>query len=245
MRSRARSTRFRPVAARANLSAPSIASVPELQKNTASRCGGVRFVIASASNPLKSEQSICTMFGRSRSSTSRMAFCTAGMIAADVENAVAAQEIQIRRVIHVVEIRALGSRIDLVETDDALCRHQRPVQMTLMQLVILAQARGDDFFQVKDFHGDAMVLRFEGLQTQLGCVGVHGRMRSRASFDSPRRSFRRTPKSASVTSTLPETNQTESRRACSPAAFKFWRSPERLIFHHCTRSTTRFSRVPV
>jgi hypothetical protein len=70
--------RFRPVAARANFNAPSIASVPELQKKTASRCGGVRFVNASASNPLSSEQSICTMFGRSRSSTSRIACFTSG-----------------------------------------------------------------------------------------------------------------------------------------------------------------------
>src|SRR6266404_1659034 len=72
-----------------------------------------------------------------------------GMVSADIENAVAAQEIEIRRVIHVVEIRALGPGIDLVETDHALRLHQRAIQMLLVQLVILAQTRGDDLLQIK------------------------------------------------------------------------------------------------
>src|SRR5213082_69334 len=110
-------TRFLPVAARANFSAPSIASVPELQKKTASRCGGVRFVIASARSPLRNEQSICTMLGKSRSRTSRIAFFTPG--------------------------------VDLVETNDTLGRDQGAVDMSMMQLVIFAEPRGNDFFQVK------------------------------------------------------------------------------------------------
>ena len=70
----------RPVAARANLIAPSMASAPELQKKTAFRWAGMRLTSASARTPLSSEQSICTMFGRSRSSTSRMACFTAGWL---------------------------------------------------------------------------------------------------------------------------------------------------------------------
>src|ERR1700682_6228990 len=46
------------------------------------------------------------------------------MIATDVENAVAAQKIEIRLVIHVVEVSALGARIDLVEPNNALCGHE-------------------------------------------------------------------------------------------------------------------------
>ena len=69
-----------PVAARANFIAPSTASVPELQKNTAFRCGGTFLSSASPSSPLSSEQSICTMFGRSRSSVSRMALATVGWL---------------------------------------------------------------------------------------------------------------------------------------------------------------------
>ena len=71
------------------------------------------------------------------------------MVPADVENAVAAQKIEIRLVIYVVEISAFGPGIDLVEADDALGRNQRAVQMPLVQFVILAQARRNDLFQIK------------------------------------------------------------------------------------------------
>ena len=74
------------------------------------------------------------------------------MVAADIENAVAAQEIEIGGVIHVVEIGALGSRIDFVEPDHALCRDERAIEMPLMQFVIFPEPRRDDFFQVKT-HG--------------------------------------------------------------------------------------------
>jgi hypothetical protein len=54
------------------------------------------------------------------------------VIPPNIENTVTAQKIQIRLVIHIVEIRALSSSIDLVETDHALCGHKRAVQMPLM-----------------------------------------------------------------------------------------------------------------
>ena len=75
------------------------------------------------------------------------------MISPDIENAVAAQEIEIRLVIHVVEISALGPGIDLVETDDALRRDQGAIDVLMVQLVILAQPRRDDLFQVKSHGG--------------------------------------------------------------------------------------------
>src|SRR5918996_5177092 len=71
------------------------------------------------------------------------------MISTDVENAVAAQKIQIRLVIHVEEIGALGTGIDFVETDDALRCHERAVYVALVQLVILAQSRGDNLLQIE------------------------------------------------------------------------------------------------
>src|SRR5437868_4789613 len=71
------------------------------------------------------------------------------MVPADVENAVAAQKIEVRLVIHVVEIGALGPGIDLVETDDTLGCNQGPVQMPLVQVVVFAEARRDDLFQIK------------------------------------------------------------------------------------------------
>ena len=71
------------------------------------------------------------------------------MIPADVENAVAAEKIEIGGVIHVVEIRALRPCIDLVEPNHALRRHQRGVHVPLVQLIVFAQTRRDDFLQVK------------------------------------------------------------------------------------------------
>ena len=51
------------------------------------------------------------------------------VISTDVENAVATQEIEIRLVIHIVEIRALGTRIDFVEADDALRCYQSAIDI--------------------------------------------------------------------------------------------------------------------
>ena len=90
---------------RANLSAPSIASVPELQKKTAFKYDGVRFTSASASKAVRSEQSICDHLedpgpARRGSLVSPVGDST------NVEDAVAAQKIEIRLVIHVEEIRA-------------------------------------------------------------------------------------------------------------------------------------------
>src|SRR5437764_14109497 len=70
------------------------------------------------------------------------------VIASDVEYAVAAQKIEIRLVIHVVEISALGTRIDFVETDHALRRHERAVYMPVVQFVVFAKTRGDNLLQI-------------------------------------------------------------------------------------------------
>src|SRR5215475_7208477 len=71
------------------------------------------------------------------------------MISSNVENTVAAQKIQIRLIIHVVEVCAFRARIDLVEPDYSLRLHQRRVYVTLVKLVILTQSRCDNFLQIK------------------------------------------------------------------------------------------------
>src|SRR5580765_5281482 len=71
------------------------------------------------------------------------------VISTNVENAVAAQKIQIRLVIHVVEIRALRARIDFVETDDALRRYERAVYVPLVQFIVFAKTRGDNLLQIE------------------------------------------------------------------------------------------------
>src|SRR5215475_9577101 len=71
------------------------------------------------------------------------------VISTDIENAIAAQEIEIRLIIHVVEISALGTRIDFVETNDALRCHKRAVYVPLVQFVIFAKTRGDNLLQIE------------------------------------------------------------------------------------------------
>ena len=56
-------------------------------------------------------------------------FLHRGMVPPDIENAVAAQEIEVSGVIHVVEIGALGAGIDLVEPDHALRGDERAIEM--------------------------------------------------------------------------------------------------------------------
>ncbi len=136
--------RFRPVAARANFKAPSIASVPELQKKTASRCAGVRFVRASARRPLSKRAIHLHHVGQIELEDIADRLLHDRMIAADVVNAVSTQKVQILGIIHIVEICPLRPGIDLVETDDTLRRHQRAVEMSLVQVVILTQPGGDD-----------------------------------------------------------------------------------------------------
>src|SRR5206468_11764148 len=71
------------------------------------------------------------------------------MVAADVENGIAAEEIEVGVIIHVVEVSAFSPGIDLVETNDALGRDQGAIEVTMMQLVIFTEPCCDDFLQVK------------------------------------------------------------------------------------------------
>src|SRR5437867_10858956 len=83
------------------------------------------------------------------------------MVPPNIENAVAAQEIEIGGVIHVIQVRALRPRIDFIEADHALRRHQYAVNVSLVQLIILAQPRRDDFLQVKRHGGTLYDLRLK------------------------------------------------------------------------------------
>ncbi len=95
------------------------------------------------------------------------------MVATDVENRVAAQEIEVIPIIHVVEISPLRPGINAIEPDHALRRHQCAIQVPLMQIIIFAQTRGDDLLQLKS-HGNAV----GELTLESNCTP--GRRRSRA-----------------------------------------------------------------
>src|SRR3954462_13585328 len=89
------------------------------------------------------------------------------VIASDVENAVAAQKIEIRLVIHVVEIRALRSRIHLVEPDDALGCYERAIYVPIVQFIIFAKTRGNNLLQIES-HEDE---NFRDSRSEANCVG--------------------------------------------------------------------------
>src|SRR5207248_8735677 len=67
------------------------------------------------------------------------------MITADVENGIAAEEIEIGGVIHIIQISAFRSGIDSVETDYALGGDEGSINVPMMQLVIFTQPCRDDF----------------------------------------------------------------------------------------------------
>src|SRR6266550_551138 len=118
------------------------------------------------------------------------------VISTDDKNAVAAQEIQIRLIIHVEEICAFGARIDLVETDDALRCHERAVYVPLVQFVVFAKTRGDHLLQIESHEEEnlsdslskrksrshALVTR----QWRLSCDGALGRIYKKKLQDSER-----------------------------------------------------------
>src|SRR5213075_550956 len=83
------------------------------------------------------------------------------MVPPNIENAVAAQEIEIGGVIHVIQVRALRPRIDLVEADHALRCHQCAVNVSLVQLIILTQPRRDELLQANYQGGTLSDLRLK------------------------------------------------------------------------------------
>src|SRR5438270_8099148 len=91
------------------------------------------------------------------------------MVAANVENGIAAEEIQVGVIIHVVEIGAFSPRVDFVETNDALGRDQGAIDVTMMQLVVLAEPCCDDFLQVKRHSWTFSDL---ALKSKRGCTGI-------------------------------------------------------------------------
>src|SRR5205085_8851382 len=71
------------------------------------------------------------------------------MVPADIENGIAAEEIEISGIIHVIQISAFCSGVDLVETDDPLGRDQGAIDVPMMQLVVFTQPCRDDFLDRK------------------------------------------------------------------------------------------------
>ena len=79
-------------------------------------------------------------------------FLNGGVVAADVEDAVAAEEVEVVLAVEVVEVGALGPGVDLVEADGALDLHKGSVHVLVVQVVVLAQPGEDGVFEVEVGH---------------------------------------------------------------------------------------------
>ena len=74
------------------------------------------------------------------------------MITADVENAVAAEEVEVVLAVEVVEIGTLCAGIDLIESDRTLNFYERAIDVLVVEVVVLAQSGEDRVFEVKFGH---------------------------------------------------------------------------------------------
>ncbi len=75
------------------------------------------------------------------------------MVTPDIEDAVAAEEVEVVFAVEVVEVGAFRPGIDLVEADGALNLNERAVDVLVVQVVVLAQAGEDCVFQIEFGHG--------------------------------------------------------------------------------------------
>ena len=72
-----------------------------------------------------------------------------GMVAADVEDAVPAQKIEVFMPLAVVEVGPLGPDVHPVEADGALHLDERGIEMLAVQLVVFAHPGRHEGFEVE------------------------------------------------------------------------------------------------
>jgi len=79
-------------------------------------------------------------------------FLDGGMVATDVEDAVAAEEVEVVLAVEIVEVSAICAGIDLIKADGALNLYESTIDVLIVQLVVLAQSGEDRVFEVKFGH---------------------------------------------------------------------------------------------
>ena len=78
------------------------------------------------------------------------------MISANVENAVTAKEIKVGIPFAIIKIGAFGPRINFIKTDGSLNRYQGSVDVTFVQVVVLAESVGNELFDIKWHFGETL-----------------------------------------------------------------------------------------
>jgi hypothetical protein len=75
------------------------------------------------------------------------------MITADVENAVAAEEVEVVLAVEVVEVGALSASIYFIKADGALNFYESTIDVLIVQLVVLSQTSENCVFEIEFGHG--------------------------------------------------------------------------------------------
>jgi hypothetical protein len=80
-------------------------------------------------------------------------FLYCGMITADVENAVAAEEVEVVLAVEVVEVGAFRAGIDFIKADGALNLYESTIDVLIVKLVVLPQTSENSVFEIEFGHG--------------------------------------------------------------------------------------------
>lgn len=80
-------------------------------------------------------------------------FLNGGMVAADIENAVAAEEVEVVLAVEVVEVSPFGPSINFIKPDGSLNFNESTIDELIVQIVVLAQTGQDGVFEIERGHG--------------------------------------------------------------------------------------------
>jgi len=79
-------------------------------------------------------------------------FLYRGMIAADVENAVAAEEVEVVLTVEIVQVGTFCAGIDFIKANRSLNFDERTIDVLVVEVVVLAQTSQDGVFEVEGGH---------------------------------------------------------------------------------------------
>ena len=80
-------------------------------------------------------------------------FLNRGVIATNVEDAVAAEEVEVVLAVEIVEVGAFSAGIDFIKADGALNLYESTVDVLIVKLVILPQTSENCVFKIEFGHG--------------------------------------------------------------------------------------------
>ena len=80
-------------------------------------------------------------------------FLEGGMIATNVENAVAAEEVEVVLAVEIVEVGTFCAGIDFIKADRSLNFDERTIDVLIVEVVVLPESGEDRVFEIEFGHG--------------------------------------------------------------------------------------------